>query len=97
MRIPRLIGDVYRPVETRRRRNVIPNGLEPAAFAPLHPAWVRVFVAHISPRLLLAKVARFDPDKRWNGHEPFGSSVSRRTMRSVDRMKRLTPSLNVVA
>jgi glycosyltransferase involved in cell wall biosynthesis len=44
---------------------VIPNGLEPAAFAPLRPAWVRALAAHISPRLLLAKVARFDPDKRW--------------------------------
>jgi glycosyltransferase involved in cell wall biosynthesis len=44
---------------------VIPNGLEPAAFAPLRPVWVRAFGAHFSPRLLLAKVARFDPDKRW--------------------------------
>ncbi|MGH7309439.1 MAG: glycosyltransferase family 4 protein [Candidatus Rokuibacteriota bacterium] len=44
---------------------VIPNGLEPAAFAPLRPVWVRAFAAHLSPRLLLAKVARFDPDKRW--------------------------------
>ncbi len=44
---------------------VIPNGLEPAAFAPLHPAAVGAVAGHLAPRLLLAKVARFDPDKRW--------------------------------
>lgn len=44
---------------------VIPNGLEPDAFAPVAPDAVEAFARMISQRLLLAKVARFDPDKRW--------------------------------
>lgn len=44
---------------------VIPNGLEPDAFATIEPQAIRAFAERISRRLLLAKVARFDPDKRW--------------------------------
>jgi glycosyltransferase involved in cell wall biosynthesis len=44
---------------------VIPNGLEPTAFEPVEAAASAAFCAQISRRLLLAKVARFDPDKRW--------------------------------
>jgi glycosyltransferase involved in cell wall biosynthesis len=44
---------------------VIPNGLEPEAFAPVAADSVAAFAASIAPRLVLAKVARFDPDKRW--------------------------------
>jgi glycosyltransferase involved in cell wall biosynthesis len=44
---------------------VIPNGLEPGAFDPVAPGAIEQFANTIAPRLLLAKVARFDPDKRW--------------------------------
>lgn len=44
---------------------VIPNGLEPGAFAPVAPEAMEHFARAIAPRLVLAKVARFDPDKRW--------------------------------
>lgn len=44
---------------------VIPNGLEPGAFDPVAPDAIEAFAQTIAPRLVLAKVARFDPDKRW--------------------------------
>lgn len=44
---------------------VIPNGLEPGAFAPVAPHAIEQFAQALAPRLVLAKVARFDPDKRW--------------------------------
>jgi glycosyltransferase involved in cell wall biosynthesis len=44
---------------------VIPNGLEPGAFDPVAPEAIEQFANTIAPRLMLAKVARFDPDKRW--------------------------------
>jgi len=44
---------------------VIPNGLEPDAFAPVEAEAVEQFAKTIATRLVLAKVARFDPDKRW--------------------------------
>jgi glycosyltransferase involved in cell wall biosynthesis len=44
---------------------VVPNGLEPEAFTKLEPQAVRAFASQIAQRLVLAKVARFDPDKRW--------------------------------
>jgi glycosyltransferase involved in cell wall biosynthesis len=44
---------------------VIPNGLEPTAFKPVVPEAIEQFASTIAPRLVLAKVARFDPDKRW--------------------------------
>jgi glycosyltransferase involved in cell wall biosynthesis len=46
---------------------VVPNGLEPDAYAKVDPQAVRSFASQISRRLVLAKVARFDPDKRWLG------------------------------
>jgi len=44
---------------------VIPNGLEPQAFDPVQPDAIDGFMSRIASRLVLAKVARFDPDKRW--------------------------------
>jgi glycosyltransferase involved in cell wall biosynthesis len=44
---------------------VIPNGLEPDAFAPVAAESVSAFANRLAARLVLAKVARFDPDKRW--------------------------------
>jgi glycosyltransferase involved in cell wall biosynthesis len=44
---------------------VIPNGLEPDAFEPVASDALRSFLAQMAERLVLAKVARFDPDKRW--------------------------------
>jgi glycosyltransferase involved in cell wall biosynthesis len=43
----------------------IPNGLGPDAFLPIAPAAVREVRRRGANRLLLAKVARFDPDKQW--------------------------------
>jgi glycosyltransferase involved in cell wall biosynthesis len=44
---------------------VIPNGLEPGAFDPVSQEAVHAFASTMAQRLVLAKVARFDPDKRW--------------------------------
>jgi len=44
---------------------VIPNGLPPAAFDPPDRAVVAALRARFQDRTLLAKVARWDPHKRW--------------------------------
>lgn len=44
---------------------VIPNGLGAESFIEPDPAAVRELAARCSERLLLTKVARWDPDKRW--------------------------------
>ncbi|MFW6051533.1 MAG: glycosyltransferase family 4 protein [Myxococcota bacterium] len=44
---------------------VIPNGLDSNAFVSPRPAAVRKFRVQLHARPVLAKVARFDPDKRW--------------------------------
>jgi glycosyltransferase involved in cell wall biosynthesis len=44
---------------------VIPNGLAPEAFAPPDRAVVAALRSRFRDRTLLAKVARWDPDKRW--------------------------------
>ncbi len=46
---------------------VIPNGLSPDAFVPPEAAALRAFERRFEARTVLAKVARFDPDKRWLG------------------------------
>lgn len=46
---------------------VIPNGLSPDAFEAPEAAAVRAFQRRFEGRTVLAKVARFDPDKRWLG------------------------------
>jgi glycosyltransferase involved in cell wall biosynthesis len=46
---------------------VIPNGLSPEAFRAPEVAAVRAFERRLEGRTVLAKVARFDPDKRWLG------------------------------
>lgn len=44
---------------------VVPNGLAPEAFRIPSPQSVRTLRAEMADRLLLTKVARWDPDKRW--------------------------------
>jgi len=44
---------------------VIPNGLTADAFIQPEPGAVAELRQRVADRLLLAKVARFDPDKRW--------------------------------
>lgn len=44
---------------------VIPNGLEPEAFARNSPARVRELRGRFAGRTVLSKIARWDPDKRW--------------------------------
>ncbi|MBI1818266.1 MAG: glycosyltransferase [Deltaproteobacteria bacterium] len=44
---------------------VIPNGLSAEALKPPERAAVVEFRARLRPRMVLAKVARWDPDKRW--------------------------------
>ncbi len=44
---------------------VIPNGIEPEALAPPEPEGVRALRQRFEGRTLLAKIARWDPDKRW--------------------------------
>ncbi len=46
---------------------VIPNGLEAEAFSPPEPGHAAMLREMFSERDLLAKVARWDPDKRWLG------------------------------
>ncbi len=44
---------------------VIPNGVTADAFIPPHPEAVTALRRRFADRLLLTKVARWDPDKRW--------------------------------
>jgi len=44
---------------------VIPNGLAPDCFAPPDPKAVAGIRGRLPGRTVLAKMARFDPDKRW--------------------------------
>jgi glycosyltransferase involved in cell wall biosynthesis len=44
---------------------VIPNGLSPEAYAASDPRTLEAFRDHTTDRVVLAKVARWDPDKRW--------------------------------
>jgi len=44
---------------------VIPNGLSPDAFLPPDPDAVEELERRFGNRTIVAKVARFDPDKRW--------------------------------
>jgi glycosyltransferase involved in cell wall biosynthesis len=44
---------------------VVPNGLPPDAFEDPDPAAVRALRARLSDRTVLAKMARWSPDKRW--------------------------------
>lgn len=44
---------------------VVPNGLPPDAYEEPEPAQVRDFSDRVRGRLALAKVARWDPGKRW--------------------------------
>jgi glycosyltransferase involved in cell wall biosynthesis len=44
---------------------VVPNGIPPEAVRPPTPVAVRSFRAGLGNRIVLSKVARWDPDKRW--------------------------------
>lgn len=44
---------------------VIPNGLEPEVYAPAYAGHVKDLRRVLGGRTVLAKVARWDPDKRW--------------------------------
>lgn len=46
---------------------VVPNGLSPDAFLPPDRAGVAAMQRRLRGRTVVAKVARFDPDKRWLG------------------------------
>lgn len=45
--------------------HVLPNGLAPVAFEPADGAAVKAIRECLRGRMLLSKVARWDPDKRW--------------------------------
>jgi glycosyltransferase involved in cell wall biosynthesis len=62
---------------------VIPNGLEPSAFVPVDPEAIHAFAERIAPRLVLAKVARFDPDKRWLATVEILAELKRRGARPL--------------
>lgn len=62
---------------------VIPNGLEPTAFDPVAPEAIEAFAKTIAPRLVLAKVARFDPDKRWLSTVEIVAELKRRGARPL--------------
>ena len=67
-----VITTVSRYMKHRMREHgvdpiVIPNGLSPDAFEAPEAAAVRAFERRLAGRMVLAKVARFDPDKRWLG------------------------------
>jgi glycosyltransferase involved in cell wall biosynthesis len=62
---------------------VIPNGLEPTAYAPLDATARRTFRARAAQRLVLAKLARFDPDKRWLGAIDTLAALKQRRLRPL--------------
>lgn len=62
---------------------VIPNGLEPDAFTPVAPEAITEFGARMARRLVLAKVARFDPDKRWLATIDLVAELKRRGARPL--------------
>ena len=45
---------------------VVPNGLAPGAYTDVPTDQLREFRRRTQARMVLAKVARFDPDKRWH-------------------------------
>jgi glycosyltransferase involved in cell wall biosynthesis len=62
---------------------VIPNGLGADAYAPVSRAHVRAFVRRAEARVVLAKVARWDPDKRWLQAVDIVADLRRRGQRPL--------------
>jgi glycosyltransferase involved in cell wall biosynthesis len=62
---------------------VIPNGLAPDAFLPPNREVVSALRGRFRGRTLLAKMARFDPDKRWLGTVDAVVEMKRRRWRPL--------------
>ncbi|HEX2675016.1 MAG TPA: glycosyltransferase family 4 protein [Polyangiales bacterium] len=62
---------------------VLPNGLEPSAYLDVDSGLERAFSERVAGRLLLTKVARFDPDKRWLGTIDVVAALKRRKQRPL--------------
>jgi glycosyltransferase involved in cell wall biosynthesis len=67
----------YRMREQRVDPLVIPNGLPPDAFDPPDPKACAVLSRRFRDRTVLAKMARWDPDKRWIGAVEIASEMKR--------------------
>ena len=61
----------------------LPNGIDPAAFVRPDPAAIARFRARVEGRLVLAKIARFDPDKRWIAAVEIAADLVRRGLRPL--------------
>src|SRR5262249_21344043 len=66
---------------------VIPNGIPRRWLDPAHTEGVFAMRRAFAGRQLLAKVARFDPDKRWHMAVPAVAELKRRGARPVLVMK----------
>jgi glycosyltransferase involved in cell wall biosynthesis len=62
---------------------VLPNSLEPNAYLDVDAELERAFAERVAGRLLLAKVARFDPDKRWLGTIDVVAALKRRQQKPL--------------
>ncbi|MCG8555277.1 MAG: glycosyltransferase family 4 protein [Proteobacteria bacterium] len=57
---------------------VIPNGLPPDAYLPPHAAGTRALRSAFAGRLVMTKMARWDPDKRWIASVHLAGEMKRR-------------------
>ena len=62
---------------------VVPNGVADDAFLPVDPRHLAEVRRRTRGRLLLAKVARWDPDKRWLGTMDVTAELRRRNLRPL--------------
>jgi len=62
---------------------VVPNGLSADAFVRPDPAAVGELRRRLAPRTLLAKMARFDPDKNWLGAIDIVGELKRHGLRPL--------------
>jgi glycosyltransferase involved in cell wall biosynthesis len=62
---------------------VIPNGLGAEAFAPVNETMAEALGKVVGDRLLLTKVARWDPDKRWLGTLDIVASLKHTGQRPI--------------
>jgi glycosyltransferase involved in cell wall biosynthesis len=62
---------------------VIPNGLSAEAFLPAEPGAVTSFRKRLQGRTVLAKMARFDPEKRWLGALEIVGQLARAGLRPL--------------
>jgi glycosyltransferase involved in cell wall biosynthesis len=61
----------------------VPNGLPSDAFEEPHPAGVRAFRGRLRGRTILAKLARWHPDKRWATSLAIVAEIKRRGWRPL--------------